>query len=969
MKTQYPLDIVIFCSGLPFTGQTIEKGSIGGSETAALQMAESLAKLGNNVSVYSHCKGKEGKYNNVTYIDINKFYRNATQVPHDILIIQRAPDMFRMKYNSKLNFLWTHDLVTVQQSDYFRATAWNIDKCLILSDFHKKQSQGMTGLPDDYYWQTKNGIDHNLVGNPLKRDPKKLIFGARPERGLDNLLFSIFPAMLEKDKDLKLYITSYNHDVEAMQGYYDSLRQQANNFKDNVVWLAPQTKAQLYEHYKTASLFLYPQDFEETSCISAIEAQACSLPIICNDVGAVRETIDIDSGVVLSGFDSARNSQFSEQFVDISLTLLNNPERLKEMGQAGIKNSQNYKWDNIAKDWNDKFFELFKKYTENKYTLVQDLIFHSDIVAAKKIVNSLPNGDIKEILTTELKPWNNNFKDDDVVAKVNDDGFNDYFNDIKGMKSLKDITVNKREPHWPMLDMWLKQHPEVKNFLDYGSFTGRYALPLANTNEDYKVTMVDISNKALETGKQLADDILKYDNVDYVHSNYKGLSKKIKYKVDCILLNDVLEHIPNPVEAIDELEKCLTDDGWMLIITPFGAMEANSYDKWTDRIHVHEFDKHDLMDMFGKKRNRITTYLMNHGYSEIDRSVFGKFFTQYQKSEVKTGKINYNRKFLVRNPKQTITACMMVKDCENELGKCLASIRPYVNEIIVCDTGSIDGTKEVARRFRAKIIDGSDPLKYGFETSRNESIAQALGDWIMWIDDDEELLEGSNIGKFLKQNCFNGYSLRQHHLSVIPPNAFKPDLPVRIFRNNKDIKFYGIIHEHPEEIYNEGIAFSTIINDADIAHTGYYVERIRRERFARNFPLFERDRKKYPERILGNFFEIRENMHLVKYDQEQNRGNITAKSYGRCKKAVALTKKHFLGNNMHVSGDSLDFYSQANMLLGQGFNMSIAFGFGKDQSQLANNAKTIQFESIKDAQLFASNMIQEGAGQYMSKYY
>jgi glycosyltransferase involved in cell wall biosynthesis len=86
----------------------------------------------------------------------------------------------------------------------------------------------------------------------------------------------------------------------------------------------------------------------------------------------------------------------------------------------------------------------------------------------------------------------------------------------------------------------------------------------------------------------------------------------------------------------------------------------------------------------------------------------------------------------------TISACLMVKNEERNLPRCLDSIVDLVDEIIVVDTGSTDPTVDIAARYGAKIY--HSPWRDDFSFHRNESIGHATGDWILRIDADEEMV-------------------------------------------------------------------------------------------------------------------------------------------------------------------------------------------------------------------------------------
>src|SRR3989344_5938628 len=102
--------------------------------------------------------------------------------------------------------------------------------------------------------------------------------------------------------------------------------------------------------------------------------------------------------------------------------------------------------------------------------------------------------------------------------------------------------------------------------------------------------------------------------------------------------------------------------------------------------------------------------------------------------------------------KQTISLCMITKDEEKYLEQCLSSVNSLVDEIIIVDTGSNDKTKEIAKKFKAKVFD----FKWidDFSAARNESLKHATKDWILVIDADEIIEQkGLNIIKNAIENA------------------------------------------------------------------------------------------------------------------------------------------------------------------------------------------------------------------------
>src|SRR6266508_4617767 len=87
-----------------------------------------------------------------------------------------------------------------------------------------------------------------------------------------------------------------------------------------------------------------------------------------------------------------------------------------------------------------------------------------------------------------------------------------------------------------------------------------------------------------------------------------------------------------------------------------------------------------------------------------------------------------------------ISLCMIAKDEARFIEDCLRAVEGAVDEIVLVDTGSTDGTVDLARPFGVSIYEF--PWCDDFAAARNESIRHATGDWILWLDADELLASG-----------------------------------------------------------------------------------------------------------------------------------------------------------------------------------------------------------------------------------
>ena len=83
----------------------------------------------------------------------------------------------------------------------------------------------------------------------------------------------------------------------------------------------------------------------------------------------------------------------------------------------------------------------------------------------------------------------------------------------------------------------------------------------------------------------------------------------------------------------------------------------------------------------------------------------------------------------------TVSLCMIVKNEEDVLSRCLSSVQGLVEEMVVVDTGSTDSTKEVARKFTDRVFDF--PWAEDFSQARNFSFSQATQQFCLWMDADD----------------------------------------------------------------------------------------------------------------------------------------------------------------------------------------------------------------------------------------
>lgn len=298
------MHIVLACGAMAFGPSTPRVRSLGGSETAALMLAQSLGERGHEVHMFCNlpplgapdyiAPGSADPDTGVVFHNVQEYGKYVNTVEHDLTIGVRDPQFMVFECKSKKKVLWAHDIFTKRGMGKMLSTmGFTFDEIWTVSEWHKKQVHEATDYPLENIVALRNGCVQYDDIETIDRSPKHIIYASRPERGLDNLIKP--GGVMEHLPEFTLTVAMYEHFPEHMRGYYEQIFRRMKEMP-NVEFIGGKSNHDLRQIIADSAGYIYPTQFEETSCILAREAIEQGTPFITTSVGALPETLG-DCGI------------------------------------------------------------------------------------------------------------------------------------------------------------------------------------------------------------------------------------------------------------------------------------------------------------------------------------------------------------------------------------------------------------------------------------------------------------------------------------------------------------------------------------------------------------------------------------------------------------------------------------------------------------------------------------------------
>lgn len=411
--------IVPFGTHFDGSASMLAERALGGTEMAVVQMAKNLAKIGFDVSVFNRCDIEDcepGSYDFVWYhpleevahakdFDIvisvqslipfvpEKYYNRIPPQPFEASIFESIQKTTNWKivavHNTSLGNVEDPLLEPMLVEGYFHEifTQSDFQTNYLLNCTHHGAPKRNFEVLKNKVWQTRGGVEvHKTtnLGATHNKDPNLFISTASVFKGLQNLVYDIWPKIKELIPDGKLRVLGgYYHtkpnDPDPNKELWEKMKPFGARYGVDFRGLVPHH--QVATSLQEASYLLAPSAYPETFGLSILEAQVYNCPVVTCRFGAAEETA-VDEACFKINYPIEPNNVYPyidgkaqvRKYVDEVFRAYETPEEWIAKARYGNKIREIAGWDGIALQWKQHFYKVLNLYFDpGEYFKVKNL--------------------------------------------------------------------------------------------------------------------------------------------------------------------------------------------------------------------------------------------------------------------------------------------------------------------------------------------------------------------------------------------------------------------------------------------------------------------------------------------------------------------------------------------------------------------------------------------------------------------
>ena len=378
---------ILFYTGFSFENWNysyMSKKALGGSEKSVAYLSTYFP----DYTIYVSGGVENEEYANVTYLHHVQLQELINKTQFHTIICSRYIAFFEMYKNIAFSqfYIWAHDTELIHSGCDLTSTQiitkWHnsINGCICQTKWHAEEYKKLYPELKDKIHIINNGIESVLFPTNNKKQVNKFIYTSRVERGLKTLL-GLWSQILDAMPDATLIIASYELENEE-------IKQSIVKYRDSITHLGKLTTDKLYEAMSTSEYWLYPTQWHETSCITALEMLANGVICIFYPVAGLVDTIK-EYGIPVQAGNEI-----------VTITNLTNKQKM-DLRKRGTEYALNEcSWAHRTEEWRKVLFQKEQQATQQQKQATQKS--HSLSIHAIKIINLKRRDDRKTRMIAEL---------------------------------------------------------------------------------------------------------------------------------------------------------------------------------------------------------------------------------------------------------------------------------------------------------------------------------------------------------------------------------------------------------------------------------------------------------------------------------------------------------------------------------------------------------------------------------------
>ena len=346
----------------PVYGSMLERIGAGGVETTYIELSKALQALGQECFVFCRCEA-EHVVGGVRFVPWERMPEYADLNP-DLVVTSRWFDpLYWPALAGAKKILWLQDAYFADPGRAFEV----VDRVVVSSSWHRDYTVQRYG----------HGIDAGklrVINLGIRREHfdavgsrrqlgLQAVYSSNPDRGLQELaamwpeIVAALPAF--RGRGLRLVVTYGWEGLrtwDASPAWQERCDQVEAEVKGrfagyDVTFTGRLSKPDLASVLMESDVCLYPCNFFETFCLTALECQAAGVPIVTSEFGALATTLAPGAGVKIPGHPNS--PAYRRQFVRAAVDVLQDAERRRAMGAAGVLHVAGgpFGWLDVAEQW------------------------------------------------------------------------------------------------------------------------------------------------------------------------------------------------------------------------------------------------------------------------------------------------------------------------------------------------------------------------------------------------------------------------------------------------------------------------------------------------------------------------------------------------------------------------------------------------------------------------------------------